>query len=249
MRKLLFILLTLTSCAGLAPNRMFKTPRDYAFAVDSTNSKPYSYHIQVGDRLELHIFSNNGFKLVDLTDYNPNGVGGTNGTEMLTYLVESDSLVKLPVLGNLNLVGLTMKEAEKKLEVLYAKYYNDPFIVLKVTNRHVYVFLSDGGKGVLVPLTNDNTTLFEVLAQAGGMSELGKVNSIKILRGDPNNPSVYKADLSTVSGLKDSELKIYSNDIIYVDGTSKLSKRVTSDVVPFLSLFGTLIVIAAYLKL
>lgn len=249
MRKLLFILLTLTSCAGLAPNRMFKTPKDFAYAVDSNSTKPYTYKIQVGDRLDLRIFSNNGFRLVDLTDYSTPGVGLNTGTEAITYLVETDSTVKLPVLGRLPLVGRTIKEAEDTLELMYSKYYNEPFIVLKVTNRHVLVFLGDGGKGIMVPLQNDNTTLYEVLAQAGGVSELGKASEIKIIRGDPNNPQIYKANLSTLAGLRDSELKVYSNDIIYVDGTSKLTKRISTDLVPLLSLMGSVILLSVYLKL
>ncbi|MFN8164752.1 MAG: polysaccharide biosynthesis/export family protein [Bacteroidia bacterium] len=248
MRKLLFILLTLTSCSGLAPNRMFKTPKDYKFAVDTANADPSAYKIQIGDKLELHIFSNNGFKLVDLTDAGPYGATDKSSAEILTYLVEPDSLTKFPVLGRLNLVGLSLKEAETKLEQLYSKYYNDPFIVLKVVNRHAIVFLGDGGKGFVVELQNDNTTLFEVLAKAGGISDLGEAGKIRIVRGNPNNPSVYAADISSVEALKNSELKVYSNDIIYVDAGSRLAKRISTDVVPILSLATTIFVVLNYVS-
>lgn len=247
MYRLLLLLLFLTSCGGIAPNRMFKTADDFQFAKDSLNSNPIVYLIQPGDKIDMRIYSNNGFKLIDITQYEATASADpTAASNNITYAVDVDSTAKFPILGRLSVVGMSARELESKLEVLYAKYYNQPYITINITNRSVLVFLTDQGKGTVVHLSNDNTTLYEAIALAGGIGELGKAYSIKILRGNPHTPQVYKADLSTVEALRESELKILSNDIIYVDAGSRLGKRIASDVVPALTLLSTAILILTY---
>ena len=49
----------------------------------------------------------------------------TNGRllSMSLYLVRIDSLVEFPIIGNINLVGKTIKEAELYLEKIFSKFY------------------------------------------------------------------------------------------------------------------------------
>ena len=102
------------------------------------------------------------------------------------------------------------------LEQKFSQYYIKPFILLTVTNRRVFVFPGDPGSCRVVPLTNNNTTLMEVLASMGGITTNGKAYQIKLIRGDPNNPSVYLIDLSKIDGIKAGHTIIQEGDIIYV---------------------------------
>ena len=90
--------------------------------------------------------------------------------------------------------------------------------------------------------------MYEALAEAGGIGEMGKSYKIKILRGDPKNPKVYQADLSSLEGLKTSELRVLSNDIIYVDASSRFTKRLTTDILPILGIVTTLLLIGTYIN-
>lgn len=239
MKKILFYLVMIFLASCSVPNRMFKTEKEYSFAADSAEADTMPYLIQPNDRLELHIFSNDGFKLIDLTQT------GTEGaqTVMMTYLVESNGEAKFPVIGKVHVGGLTVKDAENILQDKYKKYYNDPFVILNVTNRHATVFLSDIGRGVVIKLENDYTSLFDALALAGGLSEYSKAYDIRILRGDLRNPKVYHANVSTVEALRNSELKVLSNDIIYVDTESKFSRKLSTEILPFLSILTSFLVI------
>jgi polysaccharide export outer membrane protein len=236
---LCFSLVSLFSCRNLAPNRMFETPKDYAFAVDTPPQKDKYFIISPEDRVEMYIFSNDGFRLVDIT-----GMSSVqNDQSRVNYLVDRDSLVRLPIVGKVKLGGLTVAEAEKKLEEIYSKYYNDPYIVLKLINRYAIVFQGDGGQGHLVSLENDNVTLMEVLAQGGGVPELGKAYHIKILRGDLKNPLVYRVDLSTLDGLSNSPLRIQSNDIVYVEAVPNYRLRVINQITPILGIVSAVVLI------
>ena len=246
MNKIFFlvIIVAFSSCR-LVPNRMFKTPKDYVFAKDTTNTSRGPYVIQAFDKVELHIFSNDGFRLVDITQSNLSSAASDEG---LHYLVEENGEAKLPVIGYILLKGYNIKDAEMMLQQKYATYYKDPFIILRVVSRHALVFLSDGGRGVTIHLENDHTTLFDALALAGGMSDYSKAYSIKIIRGDLKNPQIYFADVSNLEGLRNAELNIYPNDIIYIDSGSNFRKRLTSEFLPYLSVFTSILVLVTYLN-
>lgn len=235
-------LLSLGSCS-LAPNRMFKTPKDYVFAKDTSQQTLGPYFIQPNDKIEMHIFSNDGFKLVDVTQSN---LSSTASGEGILYLVEENGEVKLPVVNHIMLKGLSIKQAEDTLQKRYAVYYKDPFVIIKIVSRQALLFQGDDGKGVVIRLENDHTTLFEALALAGGISEFSKSDQIKIVRGDLKNPQIYYADLSTIEGLKNSQLQIYPNDIIYLDASSKFRKRLTAEFLPYFSIITSIVVFITY---
>lgn len=236
MRNLLFLalIISLFSCRSLAPNRMFQTPDDYSFAVDTNRTVVQSYVIGPNDRLEMHIFSNDGFRLVDIT--NVNSGNNNNLIPFVSYVVELDSMVRLPIIGKVKIGGLTIREAEVELQTLYKKYYNDPFVLIKVTNRHVIVFNGDGGKGTVVTLQNDNTTLLEAIAQSGGISENGRAYRIKIIRGDMRNPEIHLVDISSIEGLRNSNLRILSNDVIYVEAAANYKQRIFQQLTPIVGI-------------
>ena len=244
MNKLFFlaILLAFSSCR-LVPNRMFKTPSDYAYAKDTLHKAPGPYIIQAADKIEMHIFSNDGFRLVDITQSN---ISTSANDENIIYIIEENGEVKLPVIGRIKLQGLNIKESEMLLQEKYSKYYKDPFIIIRVVSRRALVFLSDGGRGVMVALENDHTSLFEALALAGGLTDYSKSYQIKIVRGDMKNPQIYLADISTIEGLKNSELEVYPNDIIYIDSGSNFRKRLTTEFLPYLSVFTSVLVLITY---
>jgi len=239
------MLAMLALCSCSFPNRMFKTPKDYKFAVDTTKKEQSPYLIHVNDWLEMHIFSNQGFKLVDVTQ---SSITSSAPSEGIQYLVEENGEVKLPIIGRVNIKGLSIKDAETMLQEKYSYFYQDPFILLRVVNRHAMVFQGDGGKGTLIVLENDHTNLFEALALAGGVSEYSKAKQIKIVRGDLNNPEIYIANISSIEGLMNSTIQIYPNDIIYIDSGSNFRKRLVTDFLPYLSVFTSILVLVTYFQ-
>src|SRR4051794_5751198 len=109
MNKFFFVaaLLAISSCR-LVPNRMFKTPPGFTYAQDSLKDSRGPYVIQSNDKFELHIFSNDGFKLVDITQSN---MSTTASSEGIVYEVQANGEAKLPVIGWISLKGSNIKDA------------------------------------------------------------------------------------------------------------------------------------------
>jgi polysaccharide biosynthesis/export protein len=244
MNKILFFLALMVTSCSISPNRMFKTPKDYSYATDTVRSKG-PYIIQAEDKIEMNIFSNEGFKLIDVTQSN---LSQSAYDEGIVYQVEENGEVKLPVIGRIMLRGLSLRDAEILLQEKYSKFYTDPFVLIRVVSRRALVFLGDSGRGTVVPLQNDHTSLFEALALAGGITDYSRSYQIKIVRGDLKDPQVYLADISSIEGLRNSELQIYPNDIIYVDSGGRFQKKLTAEFIPILSVLTSIIVLVSYIN-
>lgn len=219
---------------------MLKTGKDYKYAQfgkDSASLKEYK--ISPNDIIEFRIFSNDGFKLIDLSSPNSNTAAATKSS--LDYLVENDGNVKLPILGRTQIKGLTIRQAEQMLEEKYSTFYNKPFITLQVLNKRIIVFPGEGGTGKVITLKDNNTTLIEALALAGGITSSGKAYKIKLIRGELKNPDIYLIDLSTIEGMKKADLIVQANDIIYIEPKLNITSGVLNEITPVLSIITSLL--------
>lgn len=247
MRNLLFILiiLSLVSCRTMNPSVMFKAENNYPY--DASQTIAYlEYKIAPNDIIGLSVYTNDGFKLIDLTTsaLSVTGSGGGGISSGYTkYSVDIEGFVKLPIIGRVKVKDLTIRQTEQFLEQQYATYYNKPFVVLNVLNRRVLVFPGSGGSGRVVTLENENITLIEALALAGGITETGKAYKIKLIRGDTRNPQVQLIDLSTIDGMKQSNLLLQANDIIYVEPVPRISQNLLSQIVPIIGILTSVLLI------
>ncbi|MEO6902260.1 MAG: polysaccharide biosynthesis/export family protein [Bacteroidia bacterium] len=251
MQKLLrlsVILLLFSSCTWLNPSIMLKTGKDYKYTQNPDSTKVGDYKISPNDILEFSIYSNDGFKLIDLTSLNTinNNIRLQNNLE---YLVESDGNVKFPILGRTPMNGYTIREAETFLEEKYSSFYIRPYIILKVINKRVIVFPGHAGDARVIPLVNNNTTLIEALALAGGIAEDGKAKMVKLIRQNKDKNDVYLIDLSTISGIKQASMVLQANDIIYVEPRRRYASRFLQEVAPIVSLITSAFILYSYSKL
>jgi polysaccharide export outer membrane protein len=245
------LLLVIQSC-GINSDLMLKTPKDYVFDkldVESANAEINEYIVKVDDIIKFKFYTNKGQKVLDLVTRAEGGTQSLGFANSMTYTIMPDSLVKLPVIGNLNIVGKSIKETELFIENEFKSLYVDPFVQISVTNKRVIVFPGSGGDSKVVYLTNNNTTLLEVLALAGGITERGRASKIKLMRGEKENKKVYLIDLSTIDGLKYADLIIQNGDYLYIEPVPELGKEILKEIAPVVTIISSAAVIISVLTL
>ncbi len=204
--------LSLFNCKSYKQNILFKT--DEATEIAQTlSSEDSNKKIQIGDYLELEVFTKFGEKIIDpdyelATSTNPNS---EKLRPKLKYLVRNDGSAKLPMIGDVYLEGITLNEAEELLQAEYEEFYHNTFVNLNFLNKRVIILGSPGGK--VVPIDNENTRLVEVIALADGIDNFGNGHNIRVLRGD----QVFIADLSTIEGYQKGNILVEPGDIIYIE--------------------------------
>ncbi|HXB11684.1 MAG TPA: polysaccharide biosynthesis/export family protein [Bacteroidia bacterium] len=228
---------------------MLETDRNYQFTPLPTSDTSLEYKISANDFINFRLFSNDGFRLIDFSNVSDNGTSTLQyANSGIDYLVDVDGTVNLPVLGKTILTGLTIREAKDLLEKKYSQYYIKPYILLKVTNRRVIVFPGDPGTAKIIPLVNNNTTLIEAIALAGGITEDGKARKVKLIRGNPDKPQVYLIDLSTIYGIKAGGMVLQANDIIYITPQRRISEKLLERITPAISLFSSFLLILVFVQ-
>ncbi len=250
MRKLLYLfglLLFFSSCAWLNPSIMLKTEKGFQYSKNPDTSKVTDYRLSPNDIISFNIYSNNGFKLVDLTSLNSTNNGYRIDVGVVC-LIESDGFTKLPIIGRVKISGMTIREAENFLETKYASFYIEPYVIISVSNKRVIVFPGRAGDAKVINLVNNNTTVIEALALSGGISDDGKAKVVKLIRQNGDKNDVFLIDLSTIQGIKDANMVLQANDIIYVEPRKKYANRFLAEIAPIVSLITSAFILLTYSK-
>lgn len=125
-------------------------------------------------------------------------------------IVDRNGRIQLPLLRDVEVVGLTAEEIRLKLTERYQQLYNDPLIVVNV-RLGVNVTGSVGAPGRYT--VDPAFTLFDVLGLAGGLRSDAKRNKIQLIReGQKYEISLEAALLSQ----KSRNLRLQSGDWVYV---------------------------------
>lgn len=168
------------------------------------------------------------------------------------FVVQADGTVRLPLVDRVSVQGLSLVQADSVLRRRYSEFYKEPFIKTAVTNNRVIILGAPGGQ--VINLANDNMNLLEVLALAGGPDggggggggtgiarNGGRIDKIRIIRGDLKNPQVQFINLNTLEGMRRGNLQVEPNDIIYIQPVRRPLIDNLVDAAPVLSLASTVL--------
>ncbi len=235
------VLFLMYACKLVKPNLMLRTPRNFPY--DTVPSSHTYYKIATNDLVSIQFAPNKGYKIFEQYGATDNIQGMIN----ISLKVEEDGTVNFPLLGRIELRGLTLREAEQKLRQLLSVYFNDPYISVSVSNRRIIIFPGGVGTARVLPLERDNMTLLEALALAGGIPPSGKAYKIKVIRGGLKNPKVYLFDLSTLESAKNADFILQADDIIYVEPAYQIPQEILNQITPWITLVNTLLAIVSFI--
>jgi polysaccharide export outer membrane protein len=218
---------------------MFKTG-DTALRQQLTSAE-MNYIIKKNDLLSLEVYTNLGEKIIDpnLESFNETTTRAQTPS-VPTYLVDVLGISKLPLVNEIKLEGLTIKQAEQLLQKEYSRFYQEPFVILKFVNKRVVVLGTSGGQ--VIPLTNENTRLTEVLALSKAITNDAKAHNIRILR----DGETFIADLSNLEGYLKNDIIVMPGDIVYVEPVRRPFSEGLREYGPVISIItsiGTLVIV------
>ena len=140
-----------------------KSPTGEVVSDQLTANSSSQYTIGVADVLRVNVWKN-----ADLSQ---------------TVTVDPDGFVSLPLLGNVNVAGLSTDQLGTLLTGKYASYVVTPQVtvsVVDIRSRAVFV-MGQVGKAGSYPLLAP-TTVLQLIAQAGGLTPFAKRKNIYVLR-------------------------------------------------------------------
>ena len=136
----MFVSFVLTSCSYRGQNSLLKTnerPRGdqdvYVINRNTISDTGYVHRIKSGDRIAVKFLNN-----YDLTKSTFNV--DANPTIEAGYVVDGNGFTNMPLVGKVQLSGLSREQASKKLEKLYSTILNNPIIEVSIVSIKVNVF-------------------------------------------------------------------------------------------------------------
>ncbi len=160
------------------------------------------YYLEIGDIIELDVW-----RVPDLTR---------------TVTVRPDGRISLPLVGDMEVVGMTLVEIRDALTRKFSEYVLNPQVSISVRQFGGRKFIILGEvQGPGVYRYQQEISLIEGIALAGGFNDKAKRGKVMIIRGDVRKQAQVKIITSNVEnllkkGMLTENLTIMPNDIIYV---------------------------------
>lgn len=170
------------------------------------------YKLQKNDELELRVISLNT-ETVRL--FHQNSASHSLNAANVTYRVYEDGTIDIPFLDKVQVEGLTLKEAERKLTEELKGYSDDIQVKLALATA-TFCVIGDAGRGYF-PMYKERMTIYQALALCGGINPSADYARVKILRRTSVGPEILEFDIRPKSLIESEYYYVYPNDVIYFD--------------------------------
>ncbi|MFZ4581746.1 MAG: polysaccharide biosynthesis/export family protein [Paludibacter sp.] len=190
------------------------------------------YKLRVGDRIYVRIYSTD-----DKTNALFNAGGGSGmeqammgsggaSSDLYTYVVEDDGSIVFPMIGDVHLIGQTIREATTSLEKAIEPLFKFSSVELRVLNRSFSVI--GNGNSAYITMPQEKINIFKALALAGDIGIFDDRSKIKILRETENGVQIKMFDVRSADIVHSEFYYIEPNDVIYIQPLNEQFFRISN---------------------
>ena len=214
-----FCLLLLSSC----------TKRNLAYFSDLEGHDVYTENVQKvsspkikpDDVLEIIVSSlnpeaNSLFNMGTMPNVANANAGSYSATNQMGYLVDHEGYIEYPVLGRIQLGGLTKEEAKQVLQEKISAFLKDPIINIRFQNYRITV-IGEVNRPSTFIMPSEKTSVLTALGMAGDMTNYGKRDNVLIIREEDGIRTMTRINLNEKDVLNSPYFYLQQNDIVYVE--------------------------------
>ncbi len=204
------------------------------------------YRIQVDDILNIRI------KVLDQDNvqiFNPIGEANLNASSAERayfdgFTVDLHGNVRIPVLGDMNVLGYTVAEIEEKIKKKLLdeqfKETSNIFVTVKLAGLR-YTATGEINSPGTVTLFKERVNIFEAIANAGEIPITGNRKDVVVIRQYPQGQKIHHLDLTDVNVMQSPYYYIQPNDMIYVKPLKQKSIGTGETAVSSLTTIATIV--------
>lgn len=221
MRKLLLLFLATTIFCSCVPNKDLVYLQGQPVSKKEIHRlKNVPYKLQVNDIIMVDIKATDQ-KLVSLfvkSQGNNQGNLAQAGGYFNGFTVDDHGNIRLPYIGEINVLGYTTKEVRVKVENELSKLFQrseDFFVNVKLDGIRYTIFGEVGSPGPKVIYQNQ-VSIIDAVSHAGDITLTGNRKKVEILRVFPEGRKKFTIDLTNVDAFDSDVFYIKPNDYINV---------------------------------
>lgn len=226
-----------------------KNNSDAETRIAPIESKPY--RLQTNDVLSITIKAIDP-KLVAIFSPSNEGVAAgksESGLYFDGFTVDDHGNIRIPVLGELNVIGYTLEEIRVRVEKqLLAEYFNKEaniFVTVKLAGLRFTINGEISAPGTKT-LFQEQVTIMEAIANSGDITITGDRKAVTIMRKTPTGVVMHDLDLTDINVMQSPYFYLQPNDYIYIKplkqktwGTGKTGIESLGTIITLLSLATT----------
>jgi polysaccharide export outer membrane protein len=142
------------------------------------------------------------------------------------YLVAKNGTIDFPVLGTLNVQGLTIPQLKDTLKVKLDKYLTDPILNIRLLNYKVTV-LGEVLRPSTYSIPSERITIVDAIGMAGDLTIYGKRENVLLIREENGQRKFIRMNLNSSNIFESPYYYLKQNDIVYIEPNK--SKITASD--------------------
>jgi polysaccharide export outer membrane protein len=137
------------------------------------------------------------------------------GASLISYKVDKDGFLMLPVIGKILVKDKTLSEVTVMIRESLKNVLNQPAVSVKLVNRYVSVLgeVRDPGH---FPIAQEKLTVFDAIGMAGDVTEYGNRREVVLIRNSNGENTRVSLNLTKSEILGSEYYHIKPNDIVYV---------------------------------
>ena len=233
---LVLLAVGMASCVTSKRVNLLQEPTKHNKIPSYDTTRTYEdYLLRIGDRLYIYVYSvdenvaklfnsmgtSGGTSAAQMRQQMSQGGNGMSSYELYSYLVLEDGTIDFPLVGKIPVRGLTTRQVKLELEKELATYikdygnYNMVSCEVNVVQRTYSLITNTAGCGNF-PIRKEKLTIYEALAQAGGLGDWTDRSKVRIIREIEGETKVIMFDVRSKDIINSEFYYIEPNDVIYI---------------------------------
>ena len=178
--------------------------------------------IQNGDLLSIHVMSISTKAETDELYNLPEKAGALQSG----FLVDEHGDIHHHRLGNFHAAGATKFELAEQIrkKLLDLNVLTDPTVVVGFLNFKITILGQVGHEGI-INIQGDRVNLIDAIGMAGGITDYGKKESVKIVRNINGKRQTGIVDLTNKAAFESPYFNLAQNDIVLVEPSKNKQKE------------------------
>ncbi len=181
-------------------------------------SANYEYVIQKEDLLSVQISS------TTKSEYDFFNLQETSNPQLMAqnpylygYLVKTDGMVILPMIGRVKVEGFTISEVEDEIKKISSTYFKDPIVKVNILNFQVSILGEVHSPGEY-NIVRSNQNIFHLIGKSQDLTEFANRKRVKVIRKNGvESTRVIFLDLTDPKLLNNKNIYLQPQDIVYVE--------------------------------
>ena len=248
MRKIPLFLVLIFLFLSCVPTKdliyLSGTPKENK-EIHKINTNPYK--LQVGDNISIDVTSDN-VNLVAVF-LKSSGSPSEDTSSPVIYSIDVNGNIRMPILGEINVLGYTTKEVRVKIEEKFANYFmkEDSYFVSVKLDGIKYTIMGEINSPGPKVIYQNQLSILDAITFSGDIPISGDKKNVEVIRISPNGNKKVTIDLTSIDALNSEIFFIQNNDYINIKALRQKSfteglKPITG-IVSLISLLTTTVLI------